>query len=122
MKRTMRLAIAAALIMVAAFSAEAVASEANLDKPGALEALKRDKPAHYAKVIEAISKAQAIQVEAAPTAQNANIAPNDPRWKGATAVLPSDPAKKRLAVRVGDVTYRVTAHMTEHPGQVEKAK
>lgn len=112
---------AAALIMVAAFSAEAV-SEVNLDKPGALEALKRDKPAHYSKVMEAISKAQAIQVDAAPTSQNANIAPNDPRWKGATAVLPSDPAKKRLAVRVGDVTYRVTAHMTEHPGQVEKAK
>ena len=113
---------AAALIMVGAFSAEAVTSEVNLDKPGALEALKKDKPAHYSKVIEAISKAQTIQFDAAPTAQNANIAPNDPRWKGATAVLPSDPAKKRLAVRVGDVTYRVTAHLTEHPGQVEKAK
>ena len=95
---------------------------ADLHMPGALEALRKDKPAHYARVIEAISKAQTPQVDPAPSVQNANLAPNDPRLKGATTVLPSDPAKKRLAVRVGDVTYRVTAHLTEHPGQVEKAK
>ena len=113
---------AVALVVIAAFSTEAVALDVNLDPPGALEALKRDKPFHYAKVMEAISKAQTLQVDPVPSVQNANLAPNDPRLKGATAVLPSDPAKKRLAVRVGDVTYRVTAHLTEHPGQVEKAK
>jgi hypothetical protein len=112
----------AVLVLVAGFCANALASEVNLDKPGALEALKRDKPAHYSRVMEAVAKARSIDVDAAPTSQNANLAPNDPRMKGATAVLPSDPAKKRLAVRVGDVTYRVTAHLTERPGQVEKAK
>jgi hypothetical protein len=57
---------AVALVAIAAFSTEAIALDVNLDKPGALEALKRD--------------------------------------------------------RVVDVTCCVTAHLTEHPGQVEKAK
>ena len=115
-------AFAVALVVIAAFSTEALAVDVNLDRPGALEALKKDKPAHYAKVMEAISNARSIQFDEAPSAQNANLAPNDPRMKGATAVLPSDPAKKRVAVRVGEVTYRVTAHLTEQPATAHRAR
>jgi hypothetical protein len=32
----------------------------NLDAPGALEALKRDRPTHYAKVVEAMDQVQAV--------------------------------------------------------------
>ena len=115
----------AALFLVASTAAEAQptrVTEVDLDKPGALEALEREKPYHHKKVMEEISKAQAIQVEPKPSVQKADAGPKDPRQKDATIVLPSDPAKKRLTVFVDNVLYRVTAHMTKHPGKVEKAR
>ena len=55
---TMRILITAALasIATAAFAAVSV----NLDAPGALEALKKDRPSHYDKVIEAMDRVQAV--------------------------------------------------------------
>lgn len=102
--------------------AEAKAPEIDLDKPGAMETLQRNRPEHYDKVAEAISKAQTIHVEPAPTTQHAGIGTDDPRRKGASNVLSSNPAKKRLVIQVDDAVYRVTAHLTKDPGRFEKAK
>jgi len=102
--------------------AEAKAPEIDLDQPGAMETLQRNRPAHYTKVVEAISKAQTIHVEPTPTTQHAGIGTDDPRRKGASNVLSSNPAKKRLVIPIDDAVYRVTAHLTRDPGKLEKAK
>lgn len=103
-------------------AAEARGPEIDLDQPGAMETLQRDRPEHYKEVAEAISKAQTIHVEPVPTTQHAGISANDPRRTGLSNVLPSNPAKKRLGVTVDGVNYRVTAHLTKDPGKLEKAE
>jgi hypothetical protein len=119
----MRNAVIAAIATLALLgSAEARGTEVDLDKPGAMEALERDRPEHYTKVVEAISKAQTIHVEPMPTAQHAGTGTDDPRRKGLSYILPSNPAKSRVGVTVDGVNYRVTAHLTKDPGKVEKAK
>jgi hypothetical protein len=119
----MRNAVIAAVATLALLgSAEARGTEVDLDKPGAMEALERDRPEHYTKVVEAISKAQTIHVEPIPTAQHAGSSIDDPRRKGLSYILPSNPAKSRVGVTVDGVNYRVTAHLTKDPGKFEKAK
>ena len=119
----MRIEIIAAIATFALLgSASAKGPEIDLDKPGAMETLQRDRPEHYNKVVEAISNAQTIHVDPVPTTQHAGISSNDPRRKGLSNVLPSNPAKKRIGVTVDGVDYRVTAHLTKDPGKLEKAK
>jgi hypothetical protein len=109
----------------------AAALDVDLDKPGAMDALKRDRPAHFAKVSEEISKAQEIRVDPHPTLQKAETITHAPSGGGvAYRVVPNDdallqpvdPARKRIAVRVDDITYLVTVHMTKQPAQLQKAK
>jgi hypothetical protein len=119
----MRIAVIAAIATLAlSGTAEARGPEVDLDKPGAMEALQRDRPEHYNKVVEAISKAQTIHVEPIPTTQHASTGTDDPRRKGLSYILPSNPAKSRVGVTVDGVNYRVTAHLTKDPGKFEKAK
>ena len=109
----------------------AAALNIDLDKPGAMDALKRDRPAHFRKVSEEISKAQEIRVDPHPTLQKAEtITPAPSGSAGPYRVVPSDdaflqpldPARKRITVRVDDITYLVTVHMTKQPAQLQKAK
>lgn len=119
----MRNAIIAALATLGLLcGAVARTPEIDLDRPGALEALQRNRPDHYNKVVEAISRAQTIHVEPAPTTQHAGVSTEDPRTKGVSDILLSSPAKKRLVVQIDDAVYRVTAHLTKDPGKLEKAK
>jgi hypothetical protein len=107
-------------ILMLAFAMPAdAASAVDLDKPGALEKLARDRPRHHGKVMEEIAKAQAIHVEPVPAARDARM---DDRSRDATTLLPSDPAKKRLTVVVDGIEYRVTAALTKHPAVLEKAR
>lgn len=114
--------LVAALLISTASAADARPIEVDLDRPGALEALEKERPAHHKRVMEAISKAQAILVDERPSVQKAEAVPLDPRLKGAGPVLPSYPAKKRLVIPIDEVVYRVTAHMTENPGRWEKVR
>jgi hypothetical protein len=120
----MRSALIAAFAAIVGFTcaAEAKPPEVDLDKPGALEALERDHPQHHKRILEEISKAQTIYVDPAPTMQNTVARTDDPRRKGGSLVLPSSPAKKRLAIPIEGVVYRITAHLTKDPGKLEKAK
>jgi hypothetical protein len=115
-------AIAAIATLALLGTAEARGPEVDLDKPGAMEALQRDRPDHYSKVVEAISKAQTIHVEPVPTTQHAAVNTEDPRREGLSNILTSNPAKSRIGVTVDGVNYRATAHLTKNPGQFEKAK
>jgi hypothetical protein len=118
----MRNAIAVCLLALVSLAAAAATLEVktvDLDKPGALDALARDRPAHYRKVMEEIEKAQAIHVDPVPVTRDARM---DERSKDATIILPSDPAKKRISVFVDLIEYRVTAHMTKDPARFQKAR
>lgn len=112
----------AVLLLFTATAADSRPIEVDLDKPGALEALEKERPAHHKRVMEEISKAQAIHVDEKPSIQKADVVLRDSRLKGAGTLLSSDPAKKRLAIPVDEVVYRVTAHMTENPGKLEKVR
>ena len=112
----------AVLLLFTGSAADARPIEVDLDRPGALEALEKERPEHHKRVMEEISKAQAIHVDEKPSIQKADVVLRDPRFKGASTVLPSNPAKKRLAIPVDEVVYRVTAHMTENPGKFEKVR
>jgi hypothetical protein len=91
----------------------------DLDQPGAMETLARERPEHYARVQEEIRKAQAIPLEPAAVVRDALM---DGRSKDATILKPSDPAQKRISVVVDAFRYEVTVRMVKNPAVLEKAK
>jgi hypothetical protein len=115
----MRKAIAAVLLTFAATGIAHAVTRVDLDQPGAMDALERDRPAHHKRVMDEISKAQTIHVEPRPITRDARM---DERSKDATTLLPSHPAKKRILVGVDGIEYRVTVQMTKDPAKLEKAK
>ena len=113
---------AVALLLFTGSAAAVLPIEVDLDVPGALDALEKERPAHHKRVMEEISKAQTIHVDERPSLQKADVMLRDPRLKGAAPLLPSDPAKRRLAIPIDQVVYRVTAYMTENRGKLEKVR
>jgi hypothetical protein len=94
-------------------------TEVDLDRPGAMEQLARERPAHYAKVLEEMDKAQAIRLDPFPAARDALM---DERSKDATVLKPSDPAQKRISVVVDLFRYDVTVRMVKNPAVLERVK
>jgi hypothetical protein len=78
-------------------AADVSAQAVDLDPPGVLEALKQDKPEHYAKVLEMMERIHAVPY--APSGQM------DLRRA----------AKTRLTVQVGDTEYRISVVHTDSP-------
>ena len=107
------------LLCVGMTASSFAAAWVDLDQPGAMDALARDRPADYQKVTEAIAKAQTIYIDPAPGLRDARL---DERSRGATTLLPSDPAKKRSSLVVDLTEYRFTVRMTKSPGKIEKAQ
>ena len=90
----------------------------NLDAPGALEALKKDRPAHYEKVIEAMDRVQAVPYsEKAVHDLFAKL--GEPSGQGVETSLP---AKTRLTVPVEDTNYLVTVIYVKNPATIVPAK
>ena len=115
----MRILIAA--ILWSALAAQAAAVHVvDLDKPGALDALKRDKPEHYAQVARAMDKVQAVPYEARGQ-HNLFL---DGRKPDPTRrqIETSHPAKTRLMVPIGDVNYRITVTYLKHPATTHPAE
>jgi hypothetical protein len=109
MRKLLSVVLWAALAVQAANPPHAV----DLDKPGALEALKKDKPDHYAKVLEAMDKVQAIPYS--PKGQHdlrLEIGKPDPTGRSVETSLP---AKTRMTIPLDDVRYRITVLYTKHP-------
>lgn len=114
--------LAATLILSATFAIDAAAATIDLDKPGAMEDLERERPGHYRQVMEEISRAQEIRIDREPSLRRAESAMDDPRTRESGTLLTTDPAKKRLTIFLDEAVYRVTAHMTRHPARREKAE
>lgn len=92
----------------------------DLDRPGALEALKRDQPDRYAKVAEAMERVQEVPREkiARQPLFFDPIRPDFTRRQLRT----SFPAQTTIAVPVDDVLYQVTVRYVEHPAKLIRAK
>src|SRR5690242_3600762 len=107
---TMRILITAALasIATAAFATASV----NLDAPGALEALKKDRPSHYEKVIEAMDRVQAV-----PYTKNGvhDLLAKPDGQHTERDIETSFPAKTRLKVPVEDTDYLITVVFVKNP-------
>src|ERR1700755_2822895 len=107
-------ALSMLLFASSALTAVAVGKSVNLDAPGALEALKRDQPANYAKVVEAMEKVQAVPYS--ETGQhNLFATPKpDPTRRD---IKTSFPAKTHLTVPIGDINYEITVLYVLNPGK-----
>jgi hypothetical protein len=83
-----------------------------LDTPEALEQLKRDKPDHYAKVVEAMDQVQAVP--------SGVVRMENLLWKtlkpdlALRLVEPSFPARTHITVPVEGVVYEVTVFYTKN--------
>src|SRR4051812_14980147 len=93
----------------------AVGNSVNLDAPGALQALKHDRPDHYAKVAEAMERVQAVPYsEKSQHNLFAHFGPDPTRREIET----SFPAKTHLSVPVDDTTYHITVVYLKNPGKI----
>jgi len=113
-------------IALQAFAADRtiVLAVIDLDRPGALEALKRDNPKHYDAVMKRVDEVQTVeysdsglrnltmfwQPDFLETAPYGNL------------VKPSDPAQARITVMVDMQPYRITVHYTKNPATIVPAR
>lgn len=117
----MRTWIVVALFAAFGVQAAGVPSQSvDLDKPGALEALQRDKPAHYAKVLEMMEKVQAVPL-AAEGQRDLRLEVQKPDVTR-RQIETSFPAKTRMTVPVDDTEYKITVVYTKNPATVVPAK
>jgi hypothetical protein len=92
----------------------------NLDAPGALEALKQDRPAHYEKVVEAMDRVQAVPYsETAVYSLRLDVLKPDPTRR---EIETSFPAKTRLTVPVEGTNYLITVLYVKNPAKSVPAK
>jgi len=92
----------------------------DLDKPGALEALKTNKPEHYAKVVESMEKVQAVPISANGQQDlRLEVQKPDPTRR---QIETSHPAKTRMTIPVDDTQYRITVTYTKNPATIVPAK
>jgi LysM repeat protein len=92
----------------------------DLDKPGALEELKKNKPDHYAKVAQSMDKVQAVPYSSKGQHDlRLDVQKPDPTRR---QVETSNPAKTRMTIQVGDVEYRITVLYIINPATLAPAK
>jgi hypothetical protein len=102
-----------AVLAASAADIVVLGSVVRLDAPEALEQLKRDKPGHYAKVVEAMEQVQAVP--------SGLYRMDNLFWQtikpdlALRLVEPSFPARTRITVPVEGVVYEVTVFYTKYP-------
>ena len=89
---------------VAAGEAQAQKPYVSIDAPGVLEALERERPGHYAKIVQALSLAQHVSCETLPGILKTRL---DIAATQCSAYLlrTSLPPKVHVAFTLDDVTY-----------------
>jgi hypothetical protein len=109
------------VVLWAALAAQAAPAQiVDLDRPGALEALKTEKPQHYAKIIESMDEVQAVpHSEKGQRDLRLEIQKPDPTRR---QIETSHPAKTRMTVSVDDVEYRITVVYLKNPATLTPAR
>lgn len=100
-----------ALVLAAALALSACAQPApargwralDLDRPGALEQLRREHPAHYAKVQRILSEAPQRPLESLPDWLRTEIGARD--VEGLGFVMPGEGPRARLTFRLDERDY-----------------
>ncbi len=80
----------------------------NLDAPGALEAVERENPQHYAKIVEIIRVGQSEPCESLPKILKTRLDVPDAECK-TQQVLTSHPPKRHMSFTIGEVGYTTNA-------------
>lgn len=94
-------------------------STVDLDAPGAIEALARDRPAHYRKVMEELSKPQTFYINPLPVPRDQRA---DERSQGSTAFVLPATLESRVSVEVDGITYSVTLRAMRNPEELKQTK
>ena len=117
----MRTWIVFVLFAVFGVQAAGVPSQSvDLDQPGALEALQKDNPAHYAKVLEMMEKVQAVPfAERGQHDLRLDVQKPDVTRR---QIETSYPAKTRLTVPVEGTEYKITVVYTKNPATLAPAR
>ena len=92
-----------------------------LDTPGAFEALERDNPAHYRKVVEMIQIAGEVSCEKLPQLFKVQFAASAARCHN-MLVLTSDPPKRHLWFVLEDTGYVTNVVLRAAPAKAIPAK
>jgi hypothetical protein len=115
-------------IALSAFAVESITrlpdpQPIDLDKPGALAALQRDNPKHYAAVMKKVDEVQTVQLsEQGLRNLGIYLLPRpDPSGPMGNLKL-SDPAQSRISVFVEGFTYLITVRYTKDPATMVPAR
>ena len=120
MQRLLALIIVVGLGVGQAPLASAQSRIVDLDVPGALDALARDKPQHYGKVLEIMAEVQRQPDSEVARWMRTRFDARDvaygPLW------LVTDPPKRRLSFTIDEMRYRSTVTLTDWNAQRVPAK
>jgi hypothetical protein len=112
--------VAVAFVLTAYNGASAEAPKTgpviDLDRPGALEALQRSNPAHYAKVRQIIAGVVRRADAEVPRWMQASFNAHDVRY--APIVLTSHPPKRHLAFALDTTRYEAIVTLTNVRGEI----
>ncbi|HLX22473.1 MAG TPA: hypothetical protein VKR38_03920 [Usitatibacter sp.] len=92
----------------------------DLDQPGALDALKRDNPAHFEVVMKKVDEVQASPIKL-NVLQNLRLDARKPMENG-RLVEPISPARSRIGINVDGTTYLITVRYTKDPATLVPAR
>ena len=110
-------AIAIAFVL-ATLGTQAAAEEryVDLNRPGALDAIARDNPAHYRQILEITRVASEVSCE---TALKMLPVPAASRLECvAIALMTSDPPKRRVNFELDSIRYRMVVTLKTQPGEL----
>ena len=117
--RTFSISVLVALLGIA--QAAPALERINLDKPGALEAIEKEHPEHYRKIVEIIRVAQAEPCETLPQVLKTRFDAFDTVCKS-YQLLTSDPPKRHLSFTLESTGYVTNAIQYNLRGKVVPAK
>jgi hypothetical protein len=100
---------------------EPIARTIDLRESGALEALSKDNPEHYRKVLEIIQVAEKVSCESLPQVLHTKFNVYDATCRP-QLLLTSFPPKRRLAFRLDDSWFVVNVTLRDWDGTLDPAR
>jgi hypothetical protein len=102
-------------------ASEPVARTIDLREAGAMEALAKNNPEHYRKVLEIIHVAEKVSCETLPQVLHARFNASDTTCRLYT-LLTSFPPKRHLSFRLDDTFFVTNVTLQDAGGQLDPAK
>lgn len=93
----------------------------NLDSPGALEAIEKESPEHYRKIVEILRVSETISCETLPKVLHVQYGVSDTQCN-AHAILTSLPPKRHLYFILDRTGYRTNVVLRGYEGKLLPAR